>query len=87
MAAPSETADVASAGRIEEQGKQDASIIGHSADERKAQSTLAAMLAMKGYSLHELAFGGFLIARWDGSVHCSDLGAVRRFYERLGGTA
>ena len=66
-----------------DQTKTDASIIGHDADERKARSTLAAMLAMKGYSLHELACGGFLIARFDRTAHCSDLGAVRTWYDRL----
>ncbi len=52
--------------------------------ERKAYALLAAQLALKGYSLYELACGGFLIARWDRSVHCSDLGCARAFYERLG---
>ena len=52
---------------------------------RKAQTTLAALLALRGYSLHELACGGFLVARWDRTLHCSDLAGVRAFYERLGG--
>ena len=39
----------------EEQTQNDTSIIGQVADERKAQTTLAAMLEMKGYSLHDLA--------------------------------
>ena len=86
MSPERESASVTSASRLEEQGKTaDASIIGHDADERKTLSTLAALLARKGYSLHELACGGFLIARFDRTAHCSDLGAVRAFYDRLGG--
>ena len=71
-----------------DQVKTNTTIIGHDADERKAQSTVAALLAMKGYELHELASGGFLVSRGDLTAHCSDLGAVRRaFYDRLDGAA
>lgn len=46
-----------------------------------------AHLALKSYSLHELACGGFLIARWDRTTQCSDLGAVAAFLRRIGGAA
>ena len=62
-------------------------IVSVQADERNAQSTLAALLALRGFSLHELAGGGFLVARWDRTLHCSDLAGVRAFYGRLGGAA
>ena len=61
----------------------DGAIVAEHSDERKACATLAAQLALKGYSLHELASGGFLITRWDRNLHCSDLGGVRAFYGRL----
>lgn len=53
--------------------------------ERKAQATLTAMLALRGYSVHELACSGFFVSRWDRSMHCSDLAQVRAFYRRIGG--
>ena len=56
--------------------------------ERKEQARLAALLALAGgFSLHELACGGFLIARWDRTAHCSDLGQVAAFLRRIGGGA
>ena len=61
------------------------SIIGHPDTERKAVATLAARLAFMGFSLHELACGGFLIARWDRTAHCSDLHAVAAFLRRVEG--
>jgi hypothetical protein len=39
------------------------------------------------YSVHELACGGYLVARWDRTLHCSDLAVVRQFYSRIGGAA
>lgn len=83
----SETADVASAGRIEANTKDEPIFAEFSAD-RKARATLAAMLAIRGFSLLELACGGYLVARWDRTVHCSDLAQVRAFYQRaIGGAA
>lgn len=67
------------------QTTEDAAIICRDDDGgRKSFATLAAQLAIRGYSLHELACGGYLIARWDRTLHCSDLGGVRAFYGRLG---
>lgn len=54
--------------------------------DRKAFSTLAARLALKGCSVFELSCGGYFVSRFDGSLHCSDLAGVRAFYERLGGS-
>ena len=51
----------------------------------KALSAITARLVAKGYSLHELACGGYLVARWDRTLHCSDLAGVRQFYSRIGG--
>ncbi len=53
----------------------------------KAFATLQAMLALKGFSLHELSCGGFLVSRWDRTAHFSDLSGVRQFLQRIGGDA
>lgn len=55
--------------------------------ERKAFATLAARLALRGYALHDLSCGGFLISRWDRTAHFSDLSGVRQFLQRIGGEA
>ncbi len=55
--------------------------------ERKAYSTLAVRLALKGYALHDLSCGGFLVSRWDRTAHFSDLSGVRQFLQRIGGDA
>lgn len=52
--------------------------------DRKHLATLTAHLALKGFSLHELACGGFLVARWDRTLRCPDLHAVRAFCHRAG---
>ena len=51
--------------------------------QEKLRATLAAHLALKGYALHELSCGGYLISRWDRTSHCSDLGAVHGFVRRV----
>lgn len=57
----------------------------HERDPRKLQADYAAHLALKGgFTLHELAAGGFLICRWDRHHHCADLAGVRAFLARLG---
>ena len=53
--------------------------------QRKEQARLAAHLALAGFSLHELAGGGFLVAKWDRTAHCCDLRAVAGFLRRIGG--
>jgi hypothetical protein len=50
----------------------------------KAFSSLAARLALAGYSLFRLADDSFLITRWNLSKPCPDLFAVARF-ARLAG--
>jgi hypothetical protein len=47
--------------------------------ERKAFASMAARLALDGYSLHELAHGGYLVSRWDRTFHSNDLAGVRVF--------
>jgi hypothetical protein len=54
-------------------------------DSAKRQATLAAKLALLGYSLHPLSRGGFLVSRWDRSRHLDDLGAVAAFLRQVGG--
>ena len=85
VGAPDTTAAGVAASQAQGQITDNTVIVGDCEDERKQQSTLAARLALRKYTLHELACGGFLIARWDRTAHCSDLGAVVAFLRRLGG--
>ena len=80
----SEGVGVATADPLKTYQKQslDSAITG---DIDKALSAITARLMAKGYSLHELACGGYLVARWDRTLHCSDLAGVRQFYSRIGG--
>ena len=43
--------------------------------------------ALAGYTLHELACGGFLVAKWDRTAHCRNLRAVAAFVRLVGGAA
>lgn len=52
--------------------------------ERKTLATMAAKLALEGYSLHQLAHGGFVVTRWDRTFHSNDLAGVRGFCQRAG---
>ena len=50
----------------------------------KARASLVAALALRGYAVHELATGGFLVV-WQGhSRHCSDLDELARFARQVG---
>ena len=50
----------------------------------KAFATLAAQLALRGYSLQELAGDGYLIGRWNLTRHFADLHAVAQFAREVG---
>ena len=52
--------------------------------ERKAFATLAAKLALAGFTLHQLAHGGFVVTRWNLVFHTNDLAGVRGFAQRAG---
>lgn len=52
--------------------------------ERKCLATMAAKLALAGFSLHQLAHGGYLVSRWDRTFHSNDLAGVRGFAQRAG---
>ena len=52
--------------------------------QRKEVATIAAKLCFAKFALHELSCGGYLIARWDRTIHCADLDAVRAFCRRAG---
>lgn len=83
----SETAHVASAGRIEVHGKSDTDIIGGDASDRKATTTLTAQFALLGYSLHELSDGSFVACKWGFSRPLQSMYEARRFCRQLGGAA
>ena len=50
----------------------------------KSRATLAALLALKGYSLHELADGSYLASRWNHTRPLRDLHAVLGFARQVG---
>ena len=52
--------------------------------DRKAFATIAARLALAGFSLHQLAHGGYMVSRWDRTFHSNDLAGVRGFAQRAG---
>jgi hypothetical protein len=80
----SDEARGANAGQVEEQeNKHPDSDSGDA--RRKALATAAACLALKGFALHPLACGAFLICKWDRSVHCADLIAIEAFIAKIGG--
>lgn len=53
---------------------------------RKSFVTLQARLASRGYALHELSCGGYLVARHDGTAHLADLHGVACFLRGIGGS-
>ena len=55
--------------------------------DRKRFATIQAELAIKGYSLTELAGGGFLIFKWNLSRHVADLRGAVNFLRQIGGCA
>ena len=50
----------------------------------KTRATLAALLAIKGYSLHELADGTYLASKWNHTRPLRDLHAVQCFVRQVG---
>ncbi len=87
----SETADVASAGRIEEQGGTDGANSAASAavgEADKAFTTLRAMLALRGFALGIVSDGergtAYMVHKWSMSRELPSLTEVRAFSERAG---
>ena len=87
----SETADVASAGRIEEQGGTDGANSAASAavgEADKAFTTLRAMLALRGFALDIVSDGhggtAYMVHKWSMSRALPDMPAVRAFVEQVG---
>lgn len=50
----------------------------------KAVATLRARLALRGYELHQLEGGSWIVRRWGLSVPLDTLSAVERFAESAG---
>ena len=87
----SETAGVASAGRIEEQGGTDGANSAASAavaEADKAFTTLRAMLALRGFELGIVSDGergtAYMVHKWSMSRELPSLTEVRAFAERAG---
>jgi len=53
-------------------------------DARKTVSTWTAKAACRGYEVHELADGTYLVCRWNLSRACPDLRALQAFLRVLG---
>ena len=50
----------------------------------KTRATLTALLALKGYSLHELTDSSFLASKWNCTKHLPGLYAVQAFARQVG---
>ena len=50
----------------------------------KAESTLRALLALAGHSVHPMRDGGYLVAKWGYTYHADDLADLQAFAMRLG---
>ena len=53
--------------------------------ERRRFANLRARLALRGFVLHELATGGYLVGRWDRTKYAPDLAAVAAFLAQVTG--
>ncbi len=54
---------------------------------QKRLASVRARLALKNYSLREMACGALLISRLDRSAHCNDFDGMALFLRRSGGGA
>lgn len=50
----------------------------------KAESTLCALLALAGHSVHPMRDGGYLVAKWGYTYHANDIADLQAFAVRLG---
>ncbi|MEQ1683477.1 MAG: hypothetical protein ABL916_07485 [Burkholderiaceae bacterium] len=91
----SETAHVASAGRIEEQGNTNeidcvaepvADQVIADAPEHKIEVNMQARATLAGCGLYRLADGSFLLTKWSMAKSCPDLRSVGALLNRLVGT-
>jgi len=53
-------------------------------DAGKTEATLIARFALKGFTVHRLAVGGYLVARWNLTRHCADLQELQDFAQKVG---
>ena len=51
----------------------------------KSFQTMRAALALKGFELHRLDSGAYVIHKWNLTKHCSDLACVADFLKKVGG--
>lgn len=74
----------ANAGLVGEEMKADTTDCTDLTSDGKSFATTRAVAALAGCQLHELASGGFLVARWNLSREFGDLQQVRRFLRSMG---
>lgn len=60
---------------------------GESCNVSKRRANVIAALAIRGFAVHELSCGGFLVARWNLSRHCASLEALTQFARQVGALA
>jgi len=75
----------ASAEEKEGGADQSTASISDTGEARKRLARLKAELALRGYCVHRLASGPFLISRWALSRELPDLAAVERFLAQVEG--
>ena len=50
----------------------------------KTEATLIAKLALRGFAVHRLEVGGYLVAKWNLTRHCADLSELESFAQKVG---
>ncbi len=81
----SETAHVASAGRVGEHKRADATIVRDDSGDDKRFDNLRASACIAGHELHRLGDGRFEARRWGLSRAFGDLNAVERWLRNVTG--
>lgn len=51
---------------------------------RKRVATLKALAALRGFAVHELTVGGFMVARWNLAKHCATVTDLEAFLRQAG---
>ena len=50
----------------------------------KNLANLIALFALRGFAVHQLTVGGFLVGRWNQTKHCANLAELESFAEKVG---
>lgn len=66
---------------------QNAPIVVGTDDDNKQIATLKAQLALRGFVVHEVRNGGFMVGRWDRTMYCPRPDDLAAFARRVGACA